>query len=195
MIIHDVEQNSEEWFKLKAGKFSGSKFGKLFMGKSTKGYDDAINEIVYGILTGKTPDSYQNQDMKTGTLREPDARKQYEAYNGEIVEQVGFIELNKWVGCSPDGIIGKDGMIEIKCPKWSTLINLHLKPKIEKDYYWQMQGSLYVTGRQWCDFFVYHPDLEPYQERVNRDEPAIEQLKEEIDRAIIEVEGRIKQLS
>jgi hypothetical protein len=194
MIIHDVEQGSAEWLKLKADKFTGAKFGKLFMGKTTAGYDEAINEVVYGVLTGKTPEVYVNQYMRDGTEREPLARRQYEAYYGESVEQVGFVELNKYVGCSPDGLVGKHGMIEIKCPKYSTLINMHLKPKIDKGYYWQMQGGMWVCDREWCDYFVYHPDLEPYLERVERRQTDIAKLEIEVDLAIEEVNKRIKQL-
>ena len=193
-IIHDVEQGSAEWLKLKAGKFSGSIFGKLFAGKTTDTYNNAINEIVYGVLTGKTPETYVNQNMRNGLEREPFARRQYEAYYGEPVEQVGFVELNQFVGCSPDGLIGTDGMLEIKCPKWSTVINLKLKPKIETGYYWQMMGGMWVCDRKWCDYFVYHPDLEPYQERLERDDSAIEQLQIEVDKAIVLVNKRVEEL-
>jgi len=195
MIIHDVEQGSDEWLKLRLGKFSGSNFGTLFMGKTTAGYNDLINEVAFKLITGKEPEgNFTNFWMERGTELEPAARRQYEAYYGESVEQVGFVELNEHVGCSPDGLIGKHGMIEIKCPKYSTLINIHLKPKIDKGYYWQMQGGMWVCDREWCDYFVYHPDLEPYLERVERDNSAIEQLEIEVNLAIEEVNKRIKQL-
>tara|TARA_R100001244_G_scaffold121574_2_gene91196 strand:+ start:816 stop:1418 length:603 start_codon:yes stop_codon:yes gene_type:complete len=195
MIIHDVEQGTEAWFNLRLGKFSGSNFGKLFMSKTTAGYNDLINEVAFKLLTGKQPEGdFASFWMERGTELEPFARKQYEAYNGVSVEQVGFCTLSDSVGCSPDGLIGTDGMLEIKCPKWSTLINLKLKPKIEKGYFYQIHGSLWVTGRQWCDYFVYHPDLEPYQERIERDETVIESIKKEVDLAIIEVNKRLEKI-
>lgn len=195
IIIHDVEQGSDEWFKLRLGKFSGSNFGKLFMGKTTAGYNDLINEVAFKLLTGKEPEGdFTSFWMERGTQLEPEARAEYEIRNNVIVEQVGFVTLNDSVGCSPDGLIGTDGMLEIKCPKWSTVINLKLKPKIETGYYWQMMGGMWVCDRKWCDYFVYHPDLEPYQERLERDDSAIEQLQIEVDKAIDLVNKRVEEL-
>ena len=196
MIIHDVEQGSPEWLDLKRGKFSGSRFKKLFMGKTTKGYNELITEIAIEIITGKTAEMYVNQDMRNGTLREPDARLDYEIRNAVIVDQVGFVELNEWVGVSPDGLIGEYGMLEIKSPRWTTHTELILNPKakIDSGYIWQMQGCMWVTGRSYCDYYDYYPGLKPYQERVVRDEEAIEKLKVEVDLAIELVEKRIKEL-
>ena len=194
MIIHEMEQGTDEWLAIKLGKFSASNFCKLFMSETTQGYNDIINQIVFERITGKTPEFYVNDYMKRGTELEPIARQEYEFSTFTKVKQVGFIELNEWVGVSPDGLIGKDGMLEIKCPKYSTLISQKLSQKVPKDYYWQMQGQMYVADRKWVDYYVYHPDLEPFLIRVERNEKDIEELRQKLDKAIESVTERINKL-
>jgi len=195
MIIHQLEQGAPEWNEVRLGKFTASTFGKLFMAKSTKGYNDLINQVVYERITGESPESYSNQWMDRGTELEPEARMSYELLTFNKVHQVGFIEYNEWIGGSPDGLIDTDGIIEIKCPKSSTLIDYALSDKIPKDYEWQMQGNLYISERDYCDFFVYHPKLNPLQIRVNRDEQKIKQLESELEIAIEQAQERLNKLS
>jgi len=195
MIIHNVEQGTDEWKEVRAGKFTSSTFGKLFMSPSTKGYNDLINQIVYERITGESPESFTNQWMERGTELEPEAREAYELQTFNKVHQVGFVELNEWVGGSPDGLVDEDGMIEIKCPKSSTLIDYALSNKVPKDYEWQMQGNLYVTGRAWCDFWVYHPKLNPLFIKVGRDEKKIKELEAQLEVAIEKAKERIQIIS
>jgi len=192
MIIHDVKQNTEEWHEVRRGKFTATKIVKLFMGKSTKGYNDIINRVVYERLTNKTPDSYQSKEMKRGIELEPEAIKAYELETFNKVNTVGFVELNKDVGCSPDGLIGDDGMIQIKCPIYTTLMNYHISGKFDKDYLTQMQAELYVTGRNRNLLYAWHPDLKPFKFIVNRDEEIMSKIKSEINIALKEVEKRLK---
>lgn len=193
-MIYNMEQGTEEWLDVKRGKFSASNFSKLFMNESTQGYNDIINQIVFERITGKSPEFYVNEYMLRGTELEPEARADYEFTTGNKVEQVGFIELNEWVGVSPDGLIGEDGMLEVKCPKFSTLINQKLSKKVPKDYYWQMQGQMYVADRMWVDYYVYHPDLDPLLLRVERNDKDIEELRQKLDRAIELATERINKL-
>ena len=195
MIIHDFQQGTDEWRETRIGKFTSSTFGKLFMSPSTKGYNDLINQIVYERITGESPESFSNQWMERGTELEPEARQAYELQTFNKVHQVGFVELNEWVGGSPDGLIDEDGMIEIKCPKSSTLIDYALSDKVPKDYEWQMQGNLYVTGRAWCDFWVYHPKLNPLFIKVERDEKKIKELEAQLEIAIEKAKERIQIIS
>lgn len=193
-MVYNMEQGTEEWLDIKRGKFSASNFSKLFMSETTQGYNDIINQIVFERVTGKSPEFYVNEYMARGTELESEARLDYEFVTGNKVKQVGFIELNEWVGVSPDGLIGKDGMLEIKCPKYSTLISQKLSQKVPKDYYWQMQGQMYVADRKWVDYYVYHPDLEPLLIRVERNEKDIEELRQKLDKAIESVIERINKL-
>lgn len=193
-MVYNMEQGTEEWLDIKRGKFSASNFSKLFMSETTQGYNDIINQIVFERVTGKSPEFYVNEYMARGTELESEARLDYEFVTGNKVKQVGFIELNEWVGVSPDGLIGKDGLLEIKCPKYSTLISQKLSQKVPKDYYWQMQGQMYVADRKWVDYYVYHPDLEPLLIRVERNEKDIEELRQKLDKAIESVIERINKL-
>lgn len=195
MIIHEnLIQGTPEWHKVRSGKFTASTFVDLFAKETTQAYQGAINDVVYGKLTGEPVESFSNDIMKRGNEMEPFAREQYELETFNKVNQVGFIELNEWVGYSPDGLIGDDGLLEIKCPKHSTLIEYHLSQKIPTKYYWQMQGGLYVTGRLWCDYYVYHPKLKPLLIRVERNEPDIKLLEEKLNEVIEIAKQRIEKL-
>ncbi len=188
MIFHDIQQNSPEWDALRLGKFTASTFKDLFMKETTQGHQDAIHKVVYERLTGESPESYQSDYMKRGHEIEPLAREYYELTTFSKVHNGGFFELDEWVGASPDGLVDDDGQLEIKCPKYTTLINYLLENKLPNIYDWQVQGQLYVTGRQWCDFVAYHPKLKPLILRVERDEAKIKLLQEKLTESITRVQ-------
>lgn len=198
MITHQMEQGSPEWYAVKLGKFSASLISKLLMGKSTAGYNEAIDRIVYERVTGKRIETYVNGDMKYGTDTEPLARNWYSHNFFRKVHEVGFIEASEWYGASPDGLVGSDGMVEIKCPKWNTQLarlrefSANGSMSISKDYMMQMQLQMYVADRKWCDFVSYRDDLKPVVQRVERNEAIITQLKGELNIAIGEVKTRVK---
>lgn len=186
-----MQQGTDEWHKVKVGKFSGSSFADLMQKVTTKGFNDIINQIVYEKMTGEVPESFSNKWMDRGTELEPEAREHYEFLTFTKVKQVGFIELNDYVGISPDGLVGEKGGLEIKCPKYSTLLSYHFHNNGEEDYKWQLQGALYVTGRDFWDFFVYHPKLKPYRKRIYPNPIMQKDLHNRIEFAILEVEKRI----
>jgi len=190
-----MPQGSDEWHQLRLGKFSASKAYQLFMAPSTKGYSDLINQIVYERITGKGTDDFVSPDMMRGIEMEPEAREAYQLRTFNLVKEVGFVELTEFVGCSPDGLIGKDGLLEIKCLKWNTHIQLLFDGKYDKRYDYQMQFQMYVTDRSWCDFFCYHPELSPFLKRVNRNDKVIDEIKINLNVAIGEVVKRIKKIS
>lgn len=192
MIIHEMEQGTQEWLNVRLGKFTASTFGDLFMAKSTKGYNNLINRVAFERLTGEQAESFSNAWTDRGTELEPEAREAYENLTFRKVRQVGFIELDEWTGCSPDGLIGDDGLLSIKCPKFSTLMDYHLSGKIPPEYLWQMYGELLITGRKWEDFFVYHPRLKPILRRVERDEKAMLELAGKIGEAIVDAKKRME---
>ena len=194
MIIHEVEQGTVEWFDARKGKFTASTFSDLFMAKSTKGWNNLVNQVVFERLTGAVPESFKSEWMKRGTELEPNAREAYELATFNKVRQVGFVEKDEWVGCSPDGLVGSDGMVEIKCPKFSTLIDYHLTGKIPEDYYWQMQGGMYVCEKKWCDFYVWHPSMKPLLERVYPVADNVKGLELKLAEAIAEAKKRINKI-
>jgi hypothetical protein len=126
-MIFNFEQRSDEWFEVRRGKFTGSKFYNLMSKDTTSSYQNLINEVVYERLTNKTLESYQSADMLRGTELEPEAREDYEFVTGNKVEEVGFVSLDEWVGVSPDGLISDDGMVEIKCTLGDTRFHPNIK--------------------------------------------------------------------
>ena len=184
MKHHKVDQNTDEWMELRRGKFTASTFKDMFATKTTQTYQKAIYKVVFERLTGEQPESFSNEYMQRGHELEPLARKEYEMQTFADIQDAGFFELNEWVGASPDGLVGKDGLIEIKCPSFNVTINYLLKKKLPNIYRHQVQGQLYVTGRKWCDFMIYHPKLKPLIIRIERDEELIVELESKLTESI-----------
>jgi len=177
MIVHDCEQRSEEWFELRRGKVTASHFADVINKKS--GRETYMMRLLAERVTGITQDTYQNEYMKDGTEREPEARSEYAWLKGVTVKQVGFVQNSEDVGCSPDGLVGNDGLIEIKCPKLTTHLSYILKGVLPTTYRAQVQGQMWVCERQWCDFISYHEDYKKqplFIVRVDRDEAYLKTL-------------------
>jgi putative phage-type endonuclease len=191
---YKVSQNSEEWLELRKGKFTASTFKNLFLSKTTAGYNNEIYRVVYERLTGESPESFSNEYMDRGHELEPFARSAYEMESFNTILDGGFFELNTYVGCSPDGLVDKDGQVEIKCPKYSTHIKYLLDKKLPSEYLYQVHGQLYVTGREWSDFIAYHPQLKPLVIRIYPDKKIIEEIETELKIAINKVEEIIHKL-
>lgn len=153
-----MEQGTETWFAARAGKLTGSRFAALM--SSGKGHDDLIKDLAWERYTGKCIETYCNDAMRRGTELEPEARRWYSFITDTDVTEDGFIVHDSIpnVGVSPDGLIGGDGLIEIKCPGHRAHIETLEKNKIPSQYRWQVQGQLWVCGRRWLDFISYHPE-------------------------------------
>jgi putative phage-type endonuclease len=190
----DITQGSSEWHEIRRGKFTASVVSKLLMGKTTQGYSDAIYKVAMERLSGKIPEGYSNAAMLRGIEMEPMAREAYEVETLTLVEEVGFVEANEWVGCSPDGLVGDDGMIQIKCPAYNTHIGYLINDEVPKDYYMQMQMEMLVAGRKWNDFVSFHPDLPMYIKRVLFDKAICDKIEGEIETAKYQVEKIIKKI-
>ena len=194
MTIYTSEQGSVEWKKEKAGHFSASKANDLMMKPSTAGYQNLIYQVAYERITGEPVETYQNQVMRDGIENEPIARESYELETYNKVHQVGFMEINSWIGASLDGLIDDDGGIEIKCPQWNTQLSYLEYQEVPKNYYNQIQFQLYVSGRKWIDFYSWHPKLKSFLKRVERDEERINEIREALFKAIKDVEQIINKL-
>lgn len=155
MIIHNVQQGSAEWLNLRAGRFTATDAQALAEAK--KGLETVALEKTAYLLTGNLPDIFENPAMQAGHIREPFARKAYEEYAGVKVETVGFIEQDEFCGFSPDGLVGKDGLIEIKCKQDKAHLYTVLSGKIDPKHWAQMQFQLLVSGRKWCDYVCFNP--------------------------------------
>ena len=191
MIIHNVQQNSEEWDLLRIGKFTASSCDTLLSCKTTKGYKQLIDKIAEERFTGEKCESKVwkgNSFTERGHEYEPIAISHYESESFNIVEPVGFVEMNSWIGCSPDGFIDDDKMIQIKCPIFNTQREYHEKMVVPGSYYKQMQFEIMVTGRDINIFYSYHPYLKPVEIVVEKDDELIEEIQERIYAAKSEIE-------
>jgi len=171
MKIIDCEQRSDEWYQVRAGRVTASHFNDVMNKKS--GRETYMMRLLAERLTGSREETYQSQDMLNGIELEPEAREFYEWVTGTTVCQVGFMEMDKDVGCSPDGLIGEDGLIEIKCPRVTTHIRYilgELKPT-ETTYKWQVQGQLMICKRKWTDFVSFCPQYLKQPVWIKRVEP------------------------
>ena len=194
MIFHDIEQGTQEWLDLRRGKFTASTFKDLFMKETTQGYQDAIYKVAFERMTNESPESFTSNWMERGTELEPEAKEWYELETYNKVHNGGFFEYNDWIGASPDGLIGDGGLIEIKCPKFSTIMDYLLKKELPKTYYYQVHGQLLVTDRKWCDFVAYHPKFKNLIIRVERDKKIDAEILDKLFKAIKEVEQIINKL-
>ena len=196
MIIHNCEQQSDEWFALRLGKITVSHFSDvLCKGAGRKQY---MIRLLSERLTGERHPSFSNKAMQDGIEKEPEARAYYESLFGKV-DQVGFIEVDEYLGCSPDGLKGEDGGIEIKDPYASTHISYILGERLPSTYKPQVQGIMWLANRKWLDFISYYPTMvcRPFWKiRVCRDEeyinntlsPAVEVFIKEMK----ELEEKIK---
>lgn len=188
MKVFNFEQRSEVWVKARLGIFTASKFDKIITptGKPSTQVKDYIYDKIAETITGEIEEVYQSEAMIRGSELEKDAIQAYQESSFNIVTSVGFC-LEGYYGCSPDGFVGNDGLIEVKCP----LRKNHFKYLIEKElptmYIPQVQGNLLVTGRSWCDFISYYPGIGKnslFVKRVYRDDQFINKLEKELDNAI-----------
>tara|TARA_R110000796_G_scaffold28056_1_gene77052 strand:- start:8 stop:652 length:645 start_codon:yes stop_codon:yes gene_type:complete len=154
----DVNQNSDEWFALRGGKLTSSNLGKI-MANFGKSFGEPAKKYAYNIaneqITGEPISSdYSNAHMERGHEQEPIARMIYEEQTFCDVTNGGFFESD-FIGCSPDGLVGDSGAIEIK----SVISNVHYlnvkRQKVDPAYKWQCVGNLKFTGRDWLDFISY----------------------------------------
>lgn len=191
MIIHNFAQRTPEWYAVRLGRFTGSDFHTM-LGKS-EARNRILLEKTAERLTGRPADKndFINADMQRGIEKEGEALLLYELHTGNDVQTVGFVELDEYTGCSPDGLVGDDGMIEIKCPKDSVFVAQIISGKIKPEYVTQIQFNLYVTGRQWCDYIAYNENFDLHIKRFFRDEEKIEEIKAALACCICAVQENI----
>lgn len=197
MEISDHPQGSEAWHAARLGLATGSRFADVLAGGKGLTRKAYATQLALEIITGQPAETFQSQDMLTGTEREPIARAEYEALTGNFVTEVGFcLHDTLPAGVSPDGLVDDDGGIEIKCPKDKTHAE-YLAIKGEPSAYTaQIQGCMWVTGRKWWDFISYHPGFPENARlivrRVRRDDGYIERLAAEIERFSAEVQATVE---
>jgi putative phage-type endonuclease len=198
-----MEQRTEEWFSARLGKVTASRVSDV-VAKTKSGYSTSranyMAELVCERLTGKQGEFFQNAAMAWGTEQEPFARGAYEERNGIFVEEVGFVSHPTilMAGASPDGLVGDDGLVEIKCPNTATHIDTLLDKEAPSKYVNQMQWQMACTGRAWCDFVSYDPrmpeNMQFFATRVMRDNNLIIELEREVEKFLFDLDQKIIKL-
>ena len=203
-MIEKVEQGTPEWFAARLGNVTASRVADV-IAKTKSGYsasrENYMAQLICERMTNAVAESYSNAAMQWGTETEPLARAAYESYADVLVDEVGYI-ANPWIkraGASPDGLIGKWGLIEIKCPNTATHIETLLSETVPTKYITQMQWQMACTGRVWCDFVSFDPrlpdGLQLFVKRVERDNLYISTLEIEVTLFLSELEAKIFKLN
>lgn len=174
-VFEDIEQGTEEWYDIRRGVLTASAVKALKASKLGDGAVTLAKKMAMEIVTNYETDIVHTYYMDRGNELEPEARKLYEEKTGNKVKEVGFVLIKELgIGVSPDGLVGSDGMVEFKAPKYTTHMDTLKSGKYDPQYYPQMQMQLLVTGRGWVDFVSYCPDMpdkhQMFIDRVKRDE-------------------------
>jgi len=198
-----MEQRTDDWFAARAGKATASSIYKI-MAKTKTGYgadrENYAAQLVAERLTGKPADSFSNAAMQWGVDMEATARVAYAESIGDCPVEVGFIDhpTVAWSGASPDGLVGFDGLVEIKCPNTATHIRTLNGAGIDKKYMLQMQWQMACTERDWCDFVSFDPrlpdEMQMHVRRVDRDAELLVEIEAEVTKFLDEVAATVSQL-
>jgi len=184
MIVHNVTQRSEEWESLRRGIPTASEFHRIVTPAQLKFAAGAVTyacEIVAQRLGIDSPPSMPSYWMEYGNEMEPHAFEEFAERHS--VSPVGFVSTDdRHAGCSPDGLVGSDGVLEIKCPKAETLIQWHADGVIPSEHRIQVQGELWVCKREYGHFYAWHPEIEPLYLVTQRDDNVQAALDEAIPR-------------
>ena len=198
-----ADQRTEEWFAERMGKATGSRIADIVRktksgpAASRKNY---LAQLICERLTGYREETFQSGAMAWGNDTEPQARTAYEFYRDAEVKGVGFIQhprINE-SGASPDGLVGNEGLVEIKCPNTATHLETLRVGRIAPDYIIQMQWQMACTDRSWCDFVSFDPRLpaamQMFCQRIERDDERIADLESEVEAFLGELHAAVSDL-
>jgi len=199
-----IEQGTDAWFAQRVGNVTASRISDV-MATLKSGGESASRrnyraQLIAERLTGSKSESFTNAAMQWGTDNEPIARAMYEIQTGSDVEQVGYVTHPsiKNTGASPDGLVGDDGLIEIKCPNTATHIDYLLAGVPAAEYHNQMLWQMECTGRKWCDFVSYDPrmpeELQLFVVRFYRDDERLSEMRSGVVKFLQEVSETIEKL-
>ena len=203
MILETATQRSDDWYAARCGKATASRFkdvlARLKNGTPAADRQRYLTELVVERLTGQPVPSYENAAMRWGTEQEAAARAAYEQHTGATVEETGFVAHDTLMaGCSPDGLVDWDGLLEIKCPFNSAVHIETLLNGMPAEHTAQVQGQMWITGRQWCDFVSFDPrmpvPLQLHVQRINRDPAFIADLERQVAEFLNEVGAQVEAL-
>lgn len=205
MNVLPFQQGTEEWLSARRGRITASRMSAI-MAKGRNGAPSTtraacMGELIAEYLTGRSADTYTNADMQRGTDLEPSARAAYEVATGQMVREVGLVlhPKNERFGASPDGVVGDDGLLEIKCPRTHVHIAYTLSGKPPAEYLPQMAWQAACCGRKWVDFASYDPNmperLQLFVVRYVPDPAYITELEQEAEAFLAEMMAKIAKLN
>ena len=189
-----MQQGTDEWFAARLGKVTASRAADVMTKKGSAARANLSAQLVLERLTNTKGESFSSAAMQWGVDQEPFARAAYEAHSGVWVDTVGFVQHPTILraGASPDGLVGQDGLVEIKCPNTATMIDTLSTGKVPSNYTTQMQMQMACTGRAWCDYAVFDSRMpvkaQLFVKRVQRDQKFIDDMEKEIIAFLAEVE-------
>lgn len=175
MKVYYCEQRSKQWYGLRCGKLTASNF-HCMLGNSWTSHSYLLEKALERLTNKCVQHRFWTEDLQRGIDLEPEACRAYELETGYKVAHVGFVELNEYVGSSPDGLVNADGMIEIKCPNEKNFWAIERSRKIPPAHYTQMQFNMWVCKRLWCDYVVFSTMEKPIIIRVPRNEEYIKMI-------------------
>jgi putative phage-type endonuclease len=200
----DIVQGSPEWLAIRCGKVTASRVADVIARTKTGWGASRANymaELIAERLTGQPAQAFMNDAMRWGTEKEPEARTAYEFWHDVEVVQVGFVPHPSIAmsGASPDGLVGADGLVEIKAPNTATHLETLLSQTVPGKYVTQMQWQMACTGRAWCDFASFDPrlptDMQLFVQRVERDDACIAKLEQDVTEFLAELDAKLAALN
>lgn len=189
--IFDFEQGSADWFECRRGIPTASNFAALLAkgeGKTRRSY---LLKLAGEAITGELAEAYTNAHMERGHVMESEARALYAFAQDVEPAPVGFMRRGR-AGASPDSLIGSDGLLEIKTKLPHLQLDVLDRGKLPSEHVAQVQGQLWISGREWCDFVSYWPRLPPFIIRVHRDEKYIDTLRQSVAEFVAELDSYIQ---
>lgn len=189
--IFDFDQGTPEWFEARRGIPTASNFAAVLakgQGKTRRSY---LLKLAGEAITGELAEAYTNPHMERGRAMEDEARSLYAFAQDTDPQPVGFMRRGR-AGASPDSLIGGDGLVEIKTKLPHLQLDVLDRGKLPTEHVAQVQGQLWISGRQWCDFVSYWPRLPPFIVRVHRDDSYIESLRQSVDEFVAELDTYIQ---
>ncbi len=179
-IFEDLEQGGEDWFRVRLGLPTASKFATVMAKGEGKTRNEYMRKLAGEILTGEPMDSYSNSHMERGRVMEDEARELYAFVHDADIRRVGFIK-NGAKGCSPDSLVGDRGGLEIKTALPHIQIERLLRGDLPPEHKAQVHGSIWLAEREWWDFCSFWPKLPLLRVRAYRDEAYIRLLSDAVD--------------
>lgn len=192
-IFDTLEQGTPEWHDVRCGVVTASRFKDVLAEGQGKTRSTYIYQLAGEIVTGTPMKTYKNAAMERGHDQEPEARDLYAFMTDADPVQVGFIREGR-AGCSPDSLIGEDGLLEIKTKAPHLMAEVICKDKFPPEFTAQCQGALWVSGREWIDLAVYCPGFPLFMKRAYRDREFIANLALEVDRFLSDLDAKIEQI-